>query len=200
MPRLWSGAVWWWMLFFCLIKQHHADMQHLQMFHFCRVLAVGPYSCLPFSCVMLCWFSLGSCLARWRLFFPPHWRVFFFLFTSPFAFLEGVAGLGLLGISLFPVLDRLEALKPGFFQHWGCGFWLCMWGIFKCSIWIHLIWLRSKHIPNFLKAFGYIEYHRIISPNRADELPIERWTPSRNMCFWLCKTIKTSGCKPSLRP
>ena len=145
MPRLWSGAVWWWMLFFCLIKPHHADMQHLQMFHFCRVLAVGPYSCLPFSCMMLCWFSLGSCLARWRFFCPHNGGVFFPLHFT-FRLLRRCCWFGPFGYHYSQFLSRLEALKPGFFQHWGFGFWRAsMWGIFKCLIWIHL-WLYNSVI------------------------------------------------------
>ena len=51
---------------------------------------------------------------------------FFSLFTSPFNFLEGFAGLGLLGYPSIIFLSRLEGLNrgmprrgfPGFFRRW----------------------------------------------------------------------------------
>ena len=109
-----------------------------------------------------------------KVFFPPHWS-FFFPLHFTFRLLRRCCWFGPFGYHYSQFLSRLEALKPGFFQHWGFGFWLCMWGIFKCLIWIHLIWLRTKHIPNFLKAFGYIESsHQIVlmnSPLNGEHLP-----------------------------
>ena len=172
-------------------------MQHLQFFSF---LQSAGSRALQLSAVNRAWCSVDFLwVSAWlKGFFPPHWRCFFPLHFT-FRLLRRCCWSGPFRYHYSQFLSRLEALKPGFFQHLGFGFWLCMLNVGNLQMFDLDPFDMVKNQTHSQFPEG-IRIHRIISPNRADELPIERWTPSRNMCFWLCKSIKTSGCKPSLRP
>ena len=154
-------------------------MQPCNIFNFFSFLQSAGSRALQLSAVNRAWCSVDFLwVSAWlKGFFSPTLEVFFSLFTSPFAFLEGVAGLGLLGIIIPNFCLAWRHLNQASSSTWALDFgsacW--MWGIFKCLIWIHLIWLRTKHIPNFLKAFGYIESsHQIVlmnSPLNGEHLP-----------------------------
>ena len=172
-------------------------MQHLQFFFiFAECRQSGPTVVCRSDArdALLIFFGL---VPGWRVFFP-HTGGVFSLFTSPFA-LEGVAGLGLWGIIIPNFCLAWRHLNQASSSTGALDFGSACWACGESSnVWSGSIdMVKNQTHSQFPEG---IRIHRIISPNRADELPIERWTPSRNMCFWLCKSIKTSGCKPSLRP
>ena len=175
-------------------------MQPCNIFNFFSFLQSAGSRALQLSAVNRAWCSVDFLwVSAWLKGFFPHTGGVFFPLHFTFRLLRRCCWSGPFRYHYSQFLSRLEALKPGFFQHLGFGFWLCMLNVGNLQMFDLDPFDMVKNQTHSQFPEG-IRIHRIISPNRADELPIERWTPSRNMCFWLCKSIKTSGCKPSLRP
>ena len=174
MPRLWSGAVWWWIFFLLDKTAPYSHATSSFFFHFCRVPAVGAYSCLPFWCS---WCSVDFLwVSAWlKGFFPHTGGVFFPLhFTFRLRRCCWSGPLGYLPNFCLAWRHLNQASKPAL------GLWILALhaehvGNLQMFDLDPLIWLRTKHIPNFLKAFGYIESsHQIVlmnSPLNGEHLP-----------------------------
>ena len=150
-------------------------MQHLQFFFiFAECRQSGPTVVCRSDArdALLIFFGL---VPGWRVFFPHTGGVFFPLhFTFRLRRCCWSGPLGYLPNFCLAWRHLNQASKPAL------GLWILALhaehvGNLQMFDLDPLIWLRTKHIPNFLKAFGYIESsHQIVlmnSPLNGEHLP-----------------------------